>query len=562
VKLRHKFVILLTALLLSSLTVQKWKQHRTGTRGPAQSNSNGFNYESLKKLIQDNQSTSVDDVLPKLPEDCRSHFVLVRNSRSLQYGDDLNPRVILRCDSSRLLLSFSNDSRQPGYNTLEAIQFDDPTATFGFKEITFNGSGKTPSLNESPTSCIQCHRTSPRPNWDTYDFWPGVYGGEGTGGQIIVGSPEDTAFRAFLKTHDGKQDRYSSLIGLMKYSDVAGSITANSTSEHVPLYFAVPDVSDINSSISKLNFMKIMKEMQSLPDYQKYKFAALAAVAGCTQIESFIPASVKVENSRVSYNAIDTDTRNAYRSYVIEKFKRQRNFSRGPTEHPVPPLSPAAPYYDPEKDGINGYGLQLADPIASLRYIMALQKKDIEHWFIARDEGSYDFSDGGYAEQQLSALLAEEVIASNPEFKSSFNIKFDPDILIKYLTNQISPETCENLKKISLQALSTSGETAEANPIVAKANFNSAPNIVMPKSLNTCVQCHAMKIEGIPSIPFNNPQDLKPLLNQGNYPRGALLEEIYYRVNTNGPDHMPQGKYLDSVSKTELEEYFKTLSAH
>ena len=543
------FVILACAYSSRLLPLNRDKNRRA----PAYASPEKFTYESLKKLIQENGLSDIQTVIQKLPEDCRSNFALVRKSRSLQYGDDLNPRVILFCDSARLLVAYGNESSKQGYDTIEAIQFDDYTDTFAFREINFYAT-QSPSYNESPASCIQCHRNSLRPNWDSYDLWPGFYGGERDSGTIVFGSEEDKSFRSFLSAHEGKQDRYSPLIGMMKLDQIKENDNGKDQK-----YSPIPDLGVLNSRISVLNFLKIMNEMKHLPFYRKYKFAALAAISGCDHIEAFIPSSIRSGNKGIDFSTVEVDTKRTYRDYVIRKFRSQGNFSRGPREHRVPLISDSAPFFDPKKQGLNGYDVALAEPIASLRYVMALQGKDIESWFLARDEGSYSFDDGGENEFQLSALLAEDVLASDPEFTDDFQIAIDAESIkmLKFKNKEIA---CGKLRVRSMQMLSSQNANRLLELKSPEARWeDSGSYSTTSNTLNSCIRCHTSKDGDAPAIPFDNPSELSASLRLPGYRRGTLLQEIQYRLNATGPERMPQGKYLGKRSREGLMRYFESV---
>jgi hypothetical protein len=85
--------------------------------------SDEFNYERLIGLIRARNIRSIDALLPLLPEELRTQFVLVYKSRSLQEGSLESPRAILYGKTGKLVITFNGDPRQKGYGSLEVMQF-------------------------------------------------------------------------------------------------------------------------------------------------------------------------------------------------------------------------------------------------------------------------------------------------------------------------------------------------------------------------------------------------------------------------------------------------------
>jgi hypothetical protein len=135
-----------------------------------------FNADSLFELIEKNQVTSVDQLLPLLPENLRSNYSLVYASRSTaQEASRAIPRIILFSDDGKFQMAVSGDSTGKGGNMVEMIsQQADGTFQQATAELSATGLRKT--LN--PESCVKCHGSQRRPIWDNYPFWPGTYGGD------------------------------------------------------------------------------------------------------------------------------------------------------------------------------------------------------------------------------------------------------------------------------------------------------------------------------------------------------------------------------------------------
>lgn len=145
-----------------------------------------FTYEDLVSLIQNKNLKNVEEVIAELPQDLRSNYTLMYQSRSLQQATSLNPRAILFGKEAQFILAFNGEENEIGFQTLECIQFRStersfdfrqisfPTAQNGLKEVEFSERNKS---SDGKVSCTSCHGDDPRPNWDHYSSWPGAYGG-------------------------------------------------------------------------------------------------------------------------------------------------------------------------------------------------------------------------------------------------------------------------------------------------------------------------------------------------------------------------------------------------
>jgi hypothetical protein len=132
------------------------------------------------RLITENHIVSIEGLLPLLPASFRSGFTLVRNSLSLQSASVTNPRAIVYGQDGRLLMAFNGNSSQDGFDNLEMIQFRGETQSFEMHLIQFPGtqsSIREPQFSDpNPHLCLACHGENPRPNWEAYPIWPGLYG--------------------------------------------------------------------------------------------------------------------------------------------------------------------------------------------------------------------------------------------------------------------------------------------------------------------------------------------------------------------------------------------------
>ena len=289
----------------------------------------GIRIEALESAIRAYSVRSVDELLPLLPEAFRRHYVLVAQSRSLQFGGADHPRVVFFGDSARTLLAFSGEPSAAGGNSVEVTEWNPSKQGFEYTEIRFPGaaSAASPTVERNPKICLSCHRDPPRPNWDSYPLWRPVYGMQhayggppppGYGkpdrrGRTLsanfdgVGSPRQLGYLDFMRTFR-QRGRYTSLLPPVELplgapshigwvADGAGTEPAN----------------DLSVLLNDLNNRRIVAQILAVPGYERYKYAVAGLALHCFdfgRIENFFPAperrrgpSLKSERAEVTQTA-------------------------------------------------------------------------------------------------------------------------------------------------------------------------------------------------------------------------------------------------------------------
>ena len=141
-------------------------------------------YEELVSRANDPKTTNSLDFLKSLPQGTMQTFTFVHDSKSLQKEgvDKLWPRVIRLSADAKLMFSYTCNPSAKTYNTVEVIRFDESTASYRFTEFDFRLGFFKKKVKEDPASCLSCHSPDkkyldPRPIWQMYSTWDGVYGG-------------------------------------------------------------------------------------------------------------------------------------------------------------------------------------------------------------------------------------------------------------------------------------------------------------------------------------------------------------------------------------------------
>jgi hypothetical protein len=141
-----------------------------------------FNIDDLRTLIRDNNLTSVEQVIARLPEEYKENYTLAYHSQSLQGSSHDNPRAILFGRTAQFILTFNGDPSQQYYNAIETLQFQEQSESFELYSIDFSGAAAEVS-GPNPQVCMSCHGSPPHVIWSSYEYgerktghWPGFYG--------------------------------------------------------------------------------------------------------------------------------------------------------------------------------------------------------------------------------------------------------------------------------------------------------------------------------------------------------------------------------------------------
>lgn len=231
---------------------------------------------SVAELIQGNPGKDVATFVSGLPLPHLSSPTFVYRSQSLQRASYESPRALLSDAAGKLVLAFHGGPSE----TIEAMEFDDSQARFRFYEITFS-SGKPLASAPNPAKCLHCHRgPDPRPNWESYDHWPGVYGSN----DDRLAENEVAPFLTFLKGAD-ERPRY----GALKLDPLKKVLGYTSFFGRLP---EEPNIS-FTHRLSQNNYRRVARLITESHDYAKYKYLIAAFLSGNDgprfRSENFLP---------------------------------------------------------------------------------------------------------------------------------------------------------------------------------------------------------------------------------------------------------------------------------
>lgn len=239
-------------------------------------------FQELAQLIQQHQVKSIDELIPKLPLSYRGSYIFVYDSRSaqaLQVSPDF-PRVILTGEKADFVIAFTKNPGEglirQGQDALETMEYKD--GRFLMREVVFDGLSvpDASKVQVNPHKCQMCHGQDPRPMWEGYNTWFGVYGSLSRGNTDIVkiGTPEHAKYLSFLQT--GRQaPRYQDLPAEKPTkSGPDGAVNiANANSTHP------------NSQLSQIfleqNMYRVKRLFEASPQIESFKYAIIATAQNC-----------------------------------------------------------------------------------------------------------------------------------------------------------------------------------------------------------------------------------------------------------------------------------------
>lgn len=152
----------------------------------APKNFDGKSIQDVENFIRSEGITSLQEVLPRLPQEHRANFVLMRQSSSFQRTDDpMRPRAILYGNDGELIFAFNGKG-----DSLEMMEKRGDAIAFARLDFV---AGQPPVRQDRV--CNACH--GGRPLWGQYRRWGGMYGGDQE--MVPSGSLEEKDYFAFLR---------------------------------------------------------------------------------------------------------------------------------------------------------------------------------------------------------------------------------------------------------------------------------------------------------------------------------------------------------------------------
>lgn len=138
-------------------------------------NQPAMTVEGINNFIQQQNITSIEQLLAYFPEHYRTNFSLVEKTRATGQSNLAYPRIVLFGSDGRFLLNIGTKADDPNYQMLDVAEMHEDTGKWEFSVFDFKG--KQPRLTRNDATCNQCHGTkNARPFWGTVLEWDGVFG--------------------------------------------------------------------------------------------------------------------------------------------------------------------------------------------------------------------------------------------------------------------------------------------------------------------------------------------------------------------------------------------------
>ena len=355
-------------------------------------------YEQLLSILE-RRPANIEQVLLALPEELRSNFTFVHESRSPHRGDiDRRfPRVVLFSEDARLLLAFTGNPRAASYDQLEVIHFDDARSAFHTSRFILGDAvRRNPALKAAVAGngaldrdeCTRCHGADVRPIFDSYSLWPGFYGS--TADRMLAESSEKRDYQGFLAgpARDGvyRQLRFPSGSSVTPYDDGATGLSGAETLRFHPN-------ERLGQALTPLNWQRIVRKLSARGDlYARLRYRLLAGLLGCQMlpVSDAFAASIKAELERE--NARRFERAGLTAGDETYNFRMQE-------------LVRDVPYF-----------------VAEVAYVASALGVSRADWSMSFEPSSLGFFDGVltrpvlYIKQDLAAAMLRALAADDPDF--------------------------------------------------------------------------------------------------------------------------------------------------
>ena len=451
----RRTLLLLPGLLLFGLTAHA-------------ANPDGLDFSTLQKLMDDQQISSIETLLPVLSKTFPklfSGYTLVYQSRSPQRGSEPHPRAIVYGSTANFILTFNGDANQKGFNRIETADLDPQSKKYTFREIVFKDGQKPAVSDNNPVECMGCHLDQ-KPIWDNYPVYPGVYGVT----KVVRGqSRDDKDFRDFVQDQNHPGTRYASLLNLGVVEKIsAPGATSSSPVEVAPVFAPLseipvgqsyilksPGTGSLESQPSGLSqlllwhqYERILAELTAHPKYSELRYATIAALFGCSKgaggMNHFLSLSMgeSLISQHKSPNEILEDSRRVLRSYLGSRHSRLQ-FRDSQQEDPTAQS--------------DEWRQEIESLWAPFRYTLAAFGLESDVWSTSMEPSSSMGSDQGHL-SYLATLLFDATVRDSSSFGDFFRkevLDGGSGPLGSILTPKDSNRFCLKLQSKSLGALTS-----------------------------------------------------------------------------------------------------------
>lgn len=247
-----------------------------------------FGYSDYMDIVNDPNTKTKADFLKRIPKDSLQKFTFIHKSLSLQqHGvSKETPRVMRFSNDGKFIITYTTNENSSNINGIESIFFDDKTRRYHFLHTEFLTedqitNGVSSITEKDPKACMSCHGgLDPRPNWQQYQTWPGVYG------------EDDDQFKKSKDPRVASLDDYTSMLSKLKDTPEISTLPwPHKDSNLYPHYPYASFVKEKNYNLrpnahftiasSRLNAQRIARKFQDNPIFEKVKWSFMYQAMDC-----------------------------------------------------------------------------------------------------------------------------------------------------------------------------------------------------------------------------------------------------------------------------------------
>lgn len=488
-----------------------------------------FDLNALQKLIDENATRSIEDLLPILPKTCLEQYVLAYKTGSKQFASTTSPRAILSCQNGRLILTFSGAPGKPGYNQLEVLSFDPQAKKLIPAEIEFAADKqRKPTTTINPQSCIECHGREARHIWTDYPAWPGMFQGS------HPYNPNDKSIESashieFL-TRAPSDPRYKHLIPQFIHDTKSKLWTGNPVSPS-----GNPNMM-LSYYLQKINEQRFSERIFKNPRFREFKYAVAALGRGCFEPDAFFPKAIQKLGLSFEKTRQEIATqRQATRDQIADQYRIEN-----------PSFVKVLERFDFRAS---------VDDLTVVRYVLDRMGLDFYEFFTTPHRGLLvtPFGDD-------LVLMIKELLKTDPRLA-------DLDLQHKSCEQlaEMSHKALMNLKinaqnvqcDVTYSILDASARSCIESSVKIRTALD-AKRASMPAALFTCSECHSTiqaPKAGAPAIPFGMPNEFESAISDDP----KLEEKIRARITSKKADKMPPNRSLTEGEIRSIINYIGAL---
>ncbi len=492
----------------------------------------------FSSFIAEKEVNSIDELLEAMSRSVEwseflKSYTFVFRSKSLQQATPTNPRAVVYGKDAKLIFTFLGRPDKNGRDTLEVSCWRPQKNAFEYFELASNGkilTSLTPQ-NANPRSCLRCHGSDPRPNWDAYNFWPGTYGSlERAGcGVSRMNKPEYKFYRGFLAKSRYK-GRYAFLPNEVApkngYDDVCPS-DLNRVVRTIRNGENASPNADLLDRIQTLNVKRVARIVRQVPQFEKFRYALQAIVADY-DVKGFFPHNLL---EQFPFEQFEDEV---LKTIKFEFQKRLGDFNKfngaDPTSEsrrPIDFLSRSDYLPIPFLEGRK---------MARIFYVLALLGVETDRLSTAFDSGTYDFTLG------RGSFWSEVVFRIWPETRQPYE-----DLMQASLDSLHDFAPANKVIRPHLLARSGGTNVKPLTPVEKAQTFSLLQT--------TCNECHGISEA---DLPFNSESQLRGEL-QGRPEFSENLKNRILGINLKGRSQMPYKSPFSIDLQMRIVDYLEQL---